>query len=440
VPLQRAWRTLALAGRLSFSAEVVDLPGQPQEIDVGVTIRGCTMQPKFFPYALDDVGGTVRYTRDRVWIRDVMARHNQCRLGFREGQVILKPSGGFQARLHDITGEPLVLDAEFLRALPPVMRKGIEPLKLSDPINVRTDLVVDINGEGGLPPVIWWDGTASLADATLRTGIELTGVSGRIASRGRHNGVQLEGLTGNLLLSRATVLKQPMTNLHGQLEIRNDSPDVLRVRNLQAEVHGGTLGGEARIEFGHGLRYEVALKALGVQLEQFARHNLAPDASIQGPAEASLHLLGDASGVAGLRGNGRIDVPNGKLYRLPVILDLFKTVGLRMPDRTAFEQASVQFHVDGPQLQIQQLDLYGNVVSLRGQGTVNLDGTDLNLDVYADPARFLQVLPTGLGELPRAVTDRLFKIRMTGEVGKVRYERELVPVVTEPIKRALRER
>jgi len=53
-----------------------------------------------------------------------------------------------------------------------------------------------------------------------------------------------------------------------------------------------------------------------------------------------------------------VDVPNGKMYRLPLLLDLLKWLGLRLPDRTAFEQAHVTFAIDGDRAQINQLDLF----------------------------------------------------------------------------------
>ena len=41
-------------------------------------------------------------------------------------------------------------------------------------------------------------------------------------------------------------------------------------------------------------------------------------------------------------------VPSGKLARLPLLLDLLKWLGLRLPDRTAFEQAHADFRIEGP--------------------------------------------------------------------------------------------
>jgi hypothetical protein len=153
---------------------------------------------------------------------------------------------------------------------------------------------------------------------------------------------------------------------------------------------------------------------------------------------AAIHLTGEGGDMAALKGKGRLDVPKGKLYKLPPVLELLKAVGLRPLDRIAFEQAHCVFEIDGQQLHIQQLDLYGNAVSLRGQGTVNLDGTDLNLDVNADWARLTQLLGEDGKVIPEAISDQLLKIKMRGRIGDVRYEKEFLPGIVEPLQKAFR--
>src|SRR5262249_9815308 len=159
----------------------------------------------------------------------------------------------------------------------------------------------------------------------------------------------------------------PVRNLSVRTEVPPDAPGSLRLYDLKAELFGGTLGGQAHIDTGAVLRYDVLLELVGARLEQFGAHNLgaaAPKAQLEGPARAALHVGGEGPALLGLRGNGRVDVFNGKMGRLPLLLDLLKALGLRMPDRTAFVKAHVVFGVEGPQVRVDQLDLYGNAISL----------------------------------------------------------------------------
>ena len=154
---------------------------------------------------------------------------------------------------------------------------------------------------------------------------------------------------------------------------------------------------------------------------------------MQGPVSAALYLEGEGRDIGGLKGRGRVFVRDAKLYKLPALLDLVKAFGLRLPDRTAFEQAGATFAIDGPLVRFEQIDLIGNAISLRGQGTANLDGSNLNLDFNADWARLGQFLPEATTEIPRWVSDQLWKVKVRGRVGEVRFEPEVLPWATEPV-------
>jgi hypothetical protein len=435
--LQRTWHTLALQGRLSFAAEVLDHPDHPQDLDVGVDVHNCSMRPDFFPYPLTDVGGSVRYARGRVLLTNVRARHGTSQLALDKGVIDLKPGGGFTAWFRPMRGLHLTPDEDFLRALPAALRKGLRTMQIHTPLNVHANLTFDTPPEPGRPLKVWWEGSATLQNNTFQAGLPVSGVYGEVTSEGYHNGLQIERQRGYILLDRATVLNQPLRNVRGRVETLPETPDVIRLRDFQADLFGGTIGGEARVQISYPLRYEVLLEAIGVRLEQFGKHNLGADADMQGPLRAALHLFGEGDDLSGLHGNGRVDVPSGKMYRLPVFLDLVKAIGLRVPDRTAFEQARMIFAIDGPRMRISQLDLYGNAISLRGQGSVNLDGSNIQLDFNADWARVPQMLPPGISDFSQGVSNQILKIKMRGKLGAVRFEKEWIPSVVEPIKKAL---
>jgi hypothetical protein len=438
--LRDAWRTLGLSGRMTFTAEVIDHPNHPQDIDVSVAAQGCTMKPSFFDYSLDETSGSVRYTQRRVYLRDLRARHGPAVLTMQNGLIELKPGGGFLAWLRGISGENVTPDRDLLHALPEELRRGLEPLHLREPMLVSTTLTIDAAPGTGAPAKVWWDGGVTLTKASLNAGLEVADANGRFCCRGHHDGKQLRGVFGDLLLQNAIVLGQPVTNLHGRLEVQPDSPDVIRIRDLKASVYGGIIGGEARLEKGSAVRYDVLLEALGLQLDQFGRQNLgeaSARAQLQGPARASLHLQGEGTNLLGLKGNGRVDVAQGKMGQLPLLLDLVKAFGLRLPDGTAFEEAHVGFSIEGPQLRVEQLDLFGNAISLRGQGLVDLDGNNLNLDFTASPGRVAQMLPTGIDTIGQVISQQFLKIKMRGKLGKegdVRFDKELVPAVVEPLR------
>jgi hypothetical protein len=436
--LRHTMETLGVSGRMNFEAKVDESLSQPRDIDVSVSVDGCSLKPRFFPFDLNQLAGDVRYTRDQVFLTGMTARHGPSLLRMERAKVALRPGGGFQGWFYGVRGDPLAPDADFVGALPDGLRHGFKQLQLRGPLTADADVVVDAPSEPGGLVKLWWNGAVDLHAAALHLGLDMTNVEGRAACCGLYNGKRLESLVGNILVERAEIIGQPLENMHARFEIDPGSPETMRIRDFKAGLYGGTIGGEGRVEFAAAPRFDLDIKALQIDLGQFARQNhFGADAQLKGKASAALHLFGDSADVSGLGGNGRIDVMDGKLYRLPLELDLLKAFGLRLPDRTAFEQAHAVFAIGGPQLQVQSLDLYGNAISLRGKGTVDLDGNNLNLDFNADWGRLSQVLPEPVNDIPRAVSDQLLKIKMRGRIGDVHLEKEVAPGVVEPILKVL---
>src|SRR4029077_9655653 len=114
--------------------------------------------------------------------------------------------------------------------------------------------------------------------------------------------------------------------------------------------------------------------------------------------------------------------------------DLLNFLHLRLPDGTAFEEARATFTIAGPRVVVNRLDLYGNSISLQGKGDMNLDGTDLNLEFYAIWGRIVQWLPPVINKIPPAISSKLLKIKMRGEIGNTACTTEPVPVLVDPVK------
>jgi hypothetical protein len=432
--LRSAWGLFAPTGRMNFLARVDCPADQPPDVDVTVTPLGCSVQPKFFPYLLERLNGTVHYAKGWVYLDQLEAHHGATTLTFDRAEVCLKPGGGVYAEVVNLRGAPLVPDRDLLQALPGPLRAGCLALSLKDPVGLHTRLVIDSGPEAEAAPVVYWDGEVTLAKATLTTGVPLEQVSGQVACRGRYNGRQLEDVLGYLALDEVTVLKQPFRGVRGQMEVSKNAPEVLMFPGLQAHIFGGEVYGPARVEFGPELRYQLNLTASQIQLEEFGQHNLSPEAEVSGLATASLYLEGRGADLAGLQGRGAVDVPKGRLFSLPLLLDLLKPLGLHLPDRTAFEEAHAKFAVNGPRVTVSRFDLFGNSISLRGQGEMNLDGSDINLDFYAVWARVIQMLPPVIKDIPQGISKHLLKIKMRGRIGNVEVHKEPVPVLVEPLK------
>jgi hypothetical protein len=437
--LKRVWATFDPAGPIEFDGTIRIVPDQGEKAvpDISLTVKplGCRVTPQFFGYTLNDLKGIIRYEKGTVELVNVAASHGLTKVELDHGIVQLSPEGGFRADLVYLHADPLVTDADFLAALQrtPALQKAIGALAVDGGLSVQTRLYIDKAG-GTEQPRIYWDGSAVLRDATLHTGVKLEHVTGAVALRGWHNGQHIESAAGNLDVRNLTLFNQPITELKGQILISEDEPEVLKFPGLLARYFGGQIYGPLRLEFGSKLRYRLDLAASQVELEQFGKRNFN-NTDLSGRAVAQIYLEGEGGELSGLKGNGRIDVPNGKMYNLPLLLDLLKFLGLRLPDRTAFEEAHVVFDIEGLRAHVKQLELYGNAISLRGSGDANIDGSDLAFVFYLDWARLGQVLPAGVREVPREISNQLFRIDMRGKVGDLHFREEPVPLILSPLRK-----
>ncbi len=439
--LRAVWAMFAPSGRMDFTAQVAhtERPDGRPDYDITVAPAGATVRPTFFPYTLTGLTGAFRLTPGRVVVLEPFrARHGSTVLGVNGGAVVFA-DGGYTADLSGLWAEPLPVDRDFVHALPPALQAVGEALDLGGTLAVRIarlyiDDPPDLPGPP-TPPRIYWQGGIGFADAELRTGVRWDQVSGQVHCEGWYRGNVLEGVEGRIALDAARVFGQPVRGVYAHARIDPASPHSLRLFDLKGQLFGGQLGGQARVDFGAGVQYEVVLTAIGLRLEEIGRTNhLANNAQLSGPAKAELYLRGNGYGLDELEGGGNLHVPNGRMYNLPPLVDLLKVSALHVPDGTAFEEAHTEFRIHGRRVQVQRLDLLGSAISLGGRGELNLDGSDLAMDFYAVWGHIVQVLPPGLREVPPWLSKNLLLVHARGRLGDIRYTPEPVPALVEPVK------
>jgi hypothetical protein len=440
--LRPIWEMFHPGGRFDFTAEVNHTDRQPAPADYDIFVRhaGATIRPTFFPLELTGLSGSFRLTRGHVEIGPYVARHGPTRLALGGGYVQFGEGWHF-ADLHDLKADPLPMDAPFVAALPHGLQLVHHALEPAGTLTVDLDrLVIDHPPElpgPAKPPVVYWDGRVTFADATLHTGVAWTGVTGQIASQGRYRGQLFDGVKGHISLAQATVFNQPLAGLEAEASIIPEQPNVLRLGLGRGQLYGGRLSGEGRVEFGAGLDYKIDLKAIGVRLEDIARQNhIGKNAQLNGLAKAELYLHGTGNGANELEGGGNVHVPNGRMYNLPLVLDLMKPItALHVPDGTAFEEAHAEFQIHGKQVQVQRLDLLGSAISLGGKGEMDLDGSHLAMDFYAVWGHVAQMLPAGVRDVPSWLSKNLLLLEARGQLGgQMTVRPKPVPALVDPVR------
>ena len=303
-------------------------------------------------------------------------------------------------------------------------------------------------------PVVYWNASLKLNGGSLEAGLPFEDLFGTIATEGRYEGSHIGAIVGNIWLDKATVGKQPLSATKLGYRIRPQVEDAsapsgyaaptIEFPDITATLFQGTVGGQARIVLDETIQYRIWLTATGVRLDELARHTkLGSDSELRGLAQGSFlveNVLDAKTGKWIASGQGQIDVPQGRMYKIPVLLDLMKVLKGQTPDRCAFEEAHATLELKGNRVKVTQLDLLGSAVSLGGSGEMDTDGQYVKFEFYTIWSQTLKRwLTTPLGDVTGLLSGSLFKIELTRDGGKLTPKAVVLPVVTDPV-RAVAER
>jgi hypothetical protein len=492
------WNTISPKGKITFAAdfEVLDRgpsPSRPdfdppldpsKDLKLTLSFSGPTVTATFFPYELTDLTGWLEYKNDRLDVAHLAARHGVSRVKLSAGEVRFYPDGAVWANLGAIEMKPCVPDAALKKALPGKLGSAVDELQLKGGAELLVKHLVVLSPPGqlasspvvraGVPvaraqftpaslaastptpsrierpdPIVYWDAELKLFGASLDTGVIWEDVFGSIACRGRYEGTHVGPVRGNIWLDRGLISRMPLTAARCQVKADAQTPDparpgmylptTLQFLNITGDLFHGALGGQARVVLTDPTRYEIWITATDAQLEEVARHyKLGSDADLKGIAQAQLlvyNKLDPKTGRLVVEGTGKIDVPTGRMYNLPIMLDLVKIFKGSAPDKTAFEQAHAVFRLQGDRIKVDQLDLIGKAICVGGSGELDTTGEYVKFEFYTVWSTVLkQMSNTPVGDLTAFLSKNLFTIKMVRENGELKYKPEAVPLVTEPAK------
>ncbi|GBD36176.1 hypothetical protein HRbin36_01297 [bacterium HR36] len=433
--VQRAWEEIAPAGRADFIARLDWVGEQSPQLDLTLTARGqCSVQPRFFPYKLEELKGSARYHNGQIVLGTFAARHGESRifLGREQlgGVLRLPGDGSWHLELYQVRGDLLHLDRDLLAALPEGLRAALETLQPDRPLRVIFDLQAD-NPRGYQVQSIRWNGHASFARCTWQCGIPLREATGYVALQGSWQAGRVEAL-GNVQLQEVSVFRLPLREVAAEIQIRDGSVFLPGVR---AKLFDGQVFGPIRYDYHPRPSFSLDLTVAQVDLQSLARQSLGRQGKAQGKIQARFILAGQPHDWRTLTGKGSLDITDGHIYDVPPLLNLLGLLVGQLPRDAAFQEVQVRYQVEGPRVHFSRVELLGDALTLRGQGSMRIDGSDLDLEMYALLwGRSLPLLPPGIDRVPPLISRQLWKIRMRGSLHQVVVTREPMPLVTDTLR------
>lgn len=456
LPLQRMWNDLKPRGSVDIDATVHYLT-RTRQLAVGARIKPqdevCSIEPRFFPYRLDRLTGSIDYRNGVVQLVNLQASHDQVtiRAG---GTCEMRGDGGWQVVLNKISADHLQADSELVHALPGPLRTAVYKLDPRGTFFLRGALSLAGTDRREDPVTAAWDMRIDLHNAQLRCGVPLDHVHGSVQLVGDFDGKSF-GSRGELDLDSLTWQKLQFTQIKGPLWIDSDrilfgswaekvastaprlangtvgAPDGSAQRHITAGAYGGQLVADGWVTQGRTPEFGLNANISQVELKRFSNEVFAGQEEIRGTMLGTLNLRGTSAGAHSLRGQGTMELRDADIYELPQMVALLKILSVREPDRTAFTSSRSNFRIEGEHVYFDKIDFYGDAISLKGSGEMGLD-RKLALNFYAVVGRDEFDLPL-VGELIRGASEQMMLVRVDGRLDHPNIRREHFPGVNQAL-------
>lgn len=411
------WSMLSPDGFCDLTADIhwTALPGQPAIVkfpeNSPVRIYNTRIKAAPFPYELRidealvsfDPNNARKAGVQRCEIHSFRAMHNSSPVQA-TGWFEAKPNQEWQLHLSDLYASRLIPDPELRAALPTSWQEPLNRMYNQGTISI-VDSELDFRGDiaGAKNPTACWNMTMNLNDCTINAGLDVSEIEGRLTAQGIWDGFHLQN-TGRIRLDTAVVLEMPFTNIEGPYSV-NDIELVLGARRLfepnqerasvakeqrmNATAYGGNMLLDAVVDLRAEGRYKFFTELENAKLESYAALHIPDQPNLRGVVTAWMSLSGFGDDAANVSGKGELRISPAALYELPVmvkVLGALTQFTANVQNRTAFTYALVKFDVINELFKMNRIDLVGEEISFRGQGSVGFEGA-VNLDFYSQPPR-----------------------------------------------------
>lgn len=437
-PLQRLWNDLKPRGTIDLDSEIRFVPAD-QKLSVWVRLvplaESTSVEPRAFPLRLEDIRGAITYHDGYVQLDPLIASHGPMRIQTR-GFCQMQPDGGWYLNLQNVAVDRLSLDRDLRQALSGQLRDAVLRLDPRGTYNLHGSLRMARGGGAESPLESDWDLRIDAHGAALECGFPIKHVHGSVNLTGGFDGTRF-GSHGELNLDSLTTGELQVTRLRGPIWIDNERvllgawtqrrTEDAAPRHMTADVYGGKLYGDGWVTLDATSEYGLNATLVDADLTRTAQEVLSGQQKISGKLDGSIRLRGRGEGLHTLRGDGDLRLREAYVYELPQMIALLKILSVKPPDTTAFTSSEIDFRIEGDHIYFDTIDFYGDAISLKGNGEMNLD-MKVGLNFYAVVGRDEINVPI-VGDLLRGASEQIMMIRVDGKVDNPNIRREHFPGV-----------
>jgi len=174
--------------------------------------------------------------------------------------------------------------------------------------------------------------------------------------------------------------KIPLWGMEGRLEFNKRG---FLSKHIDAKCCGGHVEGTLSIETDTGTpQYNGELNFSRVALEELAQKVTKTENSLSGLLYGSMKFQGRGTDQKNFYAEGKINVNEGYLSEVPIVLSVFNFLNLSLPKKESFHSAKAKFIVRDGIIHIEDGRVYSDTIELNGRGNINFNG-DVHVDVVA---------------------------------------------------------
>ena len=413
---------------------------QPQQANAGPADgRGISIDPRWFPYRIDHLTGTVTIRDGTVTLSQMQGHHDTVPI-HADGRAQIAPQGDWHVRLERLLVDRMSVDRQLIQALPLGLRRCLTRLNLTGPISLDGSLELSRKAAPAAPLAVGWNMLVQVADASLNCGIALDHITGAVRLNGASDGQTVRS-HGSLDIDSLMYRGLHLTRVQGPVWFDQTSllwgtwvpgsAEQPQAR-VQGRLFGGSVEGDGCVWFDQHGSFELQVKMMDAGLAELVRDMSQRPTRVQGKCYGVLRLAGTGEGKHTLRGGGQIALRDADIYELPLVVALLSILlRAKAPERTAFTSSDIRFRVQGEDIYLDQMDLRGDAITLKGVGELSLRG-DIRLDFYSLIGRERDYLP-GLLQIVGEASRRFMRIHVTGSFDEPQTTQEVLPFVNETL-------
>ncbi len=352
--------------------------------------RSLQLYPQEFPYWLTNVACDITYSPGRIQIASASASNGPSRVSVEGNCYRDVEKQQWVASMHWLPSTRLMIDNQFLQALPASIRQSLVNFDFRGPLSVLglSEIVLSPSSQEG--PTTSWNCQLDIEDAQLGEGNNVDAMRGTIWVQGQ-NDRKVVRASGKVKMDAMTVRGVPVTQLNGpfallgsQLYFGTDISEVIPAADgnpspaMTAEALAGsvTISGHGRLDTG---KFYVKADLKGAELSAMLQDVGVNRATTQARCDAWLEFNGVPWNSQTYNGSGNIHLSDAKLYQLPFMIRLLSLTSVNGDD-AAFNSADIQFTIDGDRIPL-NVACEGDVLRLVGSGWTNLR-REIQLELY----------------------------------------------------------